>query len=265
MEFNPRQQDAVAFLHNTVVNASAGTGKTGTLVGAYQARLKAGIPPGQILAITFTEKAAAEMRDRFKRQVLQRISSTPGDGAEGTHWRRVLTGIANAPISAIHPFCGWLIKENPLEAGVDPHFTIWDEDESGAARREVILDLIRAQICEGHPGVQALFRDLQLLQPARHAPRHFTEVVEAALRWLNGLGVDLNRRDRQGRNWLEDRFAAQQAKLVEMRAAFERGCGEVVDAFCAVAGLEHVHGKNGQRLVSASRQIWQSSRALWEV
>jgi ATP-dependent helicase/nuclease subunit A len=248
--FNREQQQAVAFPCNTVVNASAGTGKTATLVGTYLAQLGRGIPPGQILAITFTEKAAAEMRDRLKREILQRASLMPDDGGlEGVDWRRVLTGLANAPISTIHAFCAWLLKENPLEAGVDPHFIIWAEDESSAVRREVILHLIRAHICAGHRGIQALFRDLQLLQPSRQAPRHLTEVVEAALRWLNGLGVDLRRRDPQGRHWLEDRFAAQQAKLAEMRAQFEQGRREVVSAFHALAAVEQAEGKNAQRLV----------------
>ena len=145
--FNRAQQQAVAFPGNTVVNASAGTGKTATLVGTYLAQLARGIPPGQILAITFTEKAAAEMRDRLKREILQHASLRSDDGGlEGVDWRRVLTGPANAPISTIHAFCAWLLKENPLEAGVDPHFIIWDEDESSAVRREVILHLIRAHI-----------------------------------------------------------------------------------------------------------------------
>ena len=219
LTFNPRQQQAVTFTRNTVVNASAGTGKTATLVGAYLSQLAQGIPPGQIVAITFTEKAAAEMRDRLKREVLARVSGVSADGGPGLDWRRVLTGLANAPISTIHAFCAGLLKENPLEAGVDPHFVIWDEDESSAVRREVILTTIQAHICAGHPGVQALFRDLQLIQASRHAPRHLTEVVEAALRWLNGLGVDLQRHDPQGRNWLEERFAAQRTKLAGLARA----------------------------------------------
>lgn len=247
--FNPRQQAAVAFPCNTVVNASAGTGKTATLVGAYLSQLAQGIPPGQILAITFTEKAAAEMRDRLKREVFACASSLPEDSTPEVDWRRVLTGLSNAPISTIHAFCAGLLKENPLEAGVDPHFTIWDEDESSAVRREVILALIQEQICAGHPGVQALFRDLQLLQPSRHAPRHLTEVVEAALRWLNGLGVDLQRRDPQGHNWLEDRFAAQQAKLAGMHDRFEQGYCEVRQAFRALAAIERAQGKNAQKLL----------------
>ncbi|MBI3328172.1 MAG: UvrD-helicase domain-containing protein [Nitrospinae bacterium] len=253
MELNPRQQEAVAFQRNTVVNASAGTGKTATIVGAYLARLAEGFSPGQILAITFTEKAAAEMRERLKQELLEQISHTHEDGGQGAYWRRMLTGIANAPISTIHAFCGSVLKENPLEAGVDPHFSIWDEDESSTVRRAVILDLIQEHICAGHPGVQALFRDLQLLQPSRHAPKHLTEVVEAALRWLNGLGVDLSRRALGGRNWLEARFAAYQEQMAEIQAAFEQGCREVRDVFRALAQLDRVYGKTAQKLLQRLR------------
>jgi len=249
LTFNPRQQEAVAFTRNTVVNASAGTGKTATLVGAFLSQLGQGIPPGQILAITFTEKAAAEMRDRLKREVLARVSGASADEGPELDWRQVLTGLANAPISTIHAFCAGLLKENPLEAGVDPHFVIWDEDESSAVRREVILTTIQAHICAGHPGVQALFRDLQLIQASRHAPRHLTEVVEAALRWLNGLGVDLQRHDPQGRNWLEERFAAQRTKLADLHERFDQGHREVRLAFGTLAALDRAQGKNAQKLL----------------
>jgi ATP-dependent helicase/nuclease subunit A len=246
LTYNPRQQEAVQFARNTVVNASAGTGKTATLVGAYLGQLEQGVLPGQILAITFTEKAAAEMRDRLKREVLGR-AMRPTDDASAADWRRVLTALSNAPISTIHAFCAGLLKENPLEAGVDPHFTIWDADESGAVRRDVILTLIRSYICSGHPGVQALLRDLQLQQTARHAPRHLTEVVEEALHWLNGLGVDLRRHDAHGLNWLQNRFVAQQAKLEELRERFARGYLEVRQAFRALAALDQAQGKNAQK------------------
>src|SRR5262245_34861835 len=236
LTLNLRQQAAVAFRRNTVVNASAGTGETATLVGTYLSQLEQGIPPGQILAITFTEKAAAEMRDRLKREVLARVSNVSAHNDPGDDWRGVLTGLSNAPISTIHAFCAGLLKENPLEAGVDPHFVIWDEDESSAVRREVILTTIRTQICAGHPGVQALFRDLQLTQASRYAPRHLAEVVEAALRWLNGLGVDLQWRDSEGRHWLEERFAAQRARLAAFHERFAQGSREVRLAFSAIAG-----------------------------
>jgi ATP-dependent helicase/nuclease subunit A len=249
LRFNPRQQEAVAFPRNTVVNASAGTGKTSTLVGAYLSQLAQGSQPGQLLAITFTEKAAAELRDRLKQEVLAHVSGLPTDDALVADWRRVLTGLSNAPISTIHAFCAGLLQENPLEAGIDPHFTIWDEDESSAVRRDVILNTIQAHLCAGHPGVQALFRDLQLLQPSRYAPRHLTEVLEAALRWLNGLGVDLQRRDPHGRHWLEERFAAQQAMLRHVQERFAQGHHTARQAFRALAGIDRAHGKNAQKLV----------------
>jgi ATP-dependent helicase/nuclease subunit A len=252
--FNPRQREAIAFPCNTAVNASAGTGKTATLVGAYLGLLERGVLPGQILAITFTDKAAAEMRDRLKREVLGRAMLAPDEATPAVDWRRVLTQLSNAPISTIHAFCAALLKENPVEAGVDPQFTIWDDDESGAVRREAILTRIRAHICSGHPGVQALFRDLQLQQTARHGPKHLAEVVEAALRWLNGLGVDLRRRDPQGRNWLEDRFLAQQAALAALRARFDQGLAEVRQAFHALATLPQVRGKNAQHCVQRIRE-----------
>lgn len=248
LNYNSRQQEAVRFERNTVVNASAGTGKTATLVGAYLRQLELGLLPGQILAITFTDKAAAEMRDRLKREVLAR-ATRPAEDVSAADWRRVLTTLSNAPISTIHAFCAGVLKENPLEAGVDPQFTIWDADESTAVRREVILTLIQSHICNGHAGVQALLRDLQLQQTARHAPKHLTEVVEEALRWLNGLGIDLHRRDAQGRNWLEDRFAAQQAKLAELRGRFEQGCVEVRQAFRALAAIDQAQGKNAQKFL----------------
>jgi ATP-dependent helicase/nuclease subunit A len=249
IRFNARQQVAIAFPRNTVVNASAGTGKTATLVGAYLSRLAQHLAPGQILAITFTEKAAAEMRDRLTREVLARAASPAEDGAAAVDWRRMLTGLSNAPISTIHAFCAGLLKENPLEAGVDPHFTIWDEDDSSAVRREVILTLIREQICAGHAGVQALFRDLQLVQSSRYAPKHLTEIVEAALHWLNGLGIDLQRRDAQGRHWLEDRFAAQQARLAQFQTRLAQGCAEVRQAFRDLASIERAQGKNAHKLL----------------
>src|SRR5262249_4608807 len=82
-----------------------------------------------------------------------------------------------------------------------------------------------------------------------HAPRHLTEVVEAALCWLNGLGVDLQRRDHQGHNWLEERFAAQRTRLADLHERFEQGYREVRQAFGALAAIERAQGKNAQKLL----------------
>ena len=116
-------------------------------------------------------------------------------------------------------------------------------------RREVILTTIQAHICAGHPGVQALFRDLQLMQASRHAPRHLTEVVEAALRWLNGLGVDLQRHDPQGAIGLKNVLPPNASSSPRLHERFEQGHREVRLAFGALAAIERAQGKNAQRLL----------------
>ena len=241
-----QQRVAVRFPDNLLLTACPGSGKTRTLI----AKLVAEIEPVRgsargICAITYTKTAVQEIEQRAAYQL------QPGD-------ERYFA------VSTIHAFCAGLLQENPLEAGVDPHFTIWDEDDSSAVRHEVILTLIREQICAGHPGVQALFRDLQLVQSSRYAPRHLAETVEAALRWLNGLGVDLQRRDSQGRNWLEERFAAQQARLSELVGRFQQGCGEVRQAFRALATIERAQGKNAQKLLQRIKGELASIEAALE-
>ena len=110
------------------VSAGAGSGKTGVLAERYLRivrRSRAGELPdsqaasiGQILVITFTEKATREMKSRIARSLM----------SAGLHAER--RELENAFISTFHAFCSRLLKENPFEAGVDPEFTVLEESES---------------------------------------------------------------------------------------------------------------------------------------
>src|SRR5688572_2328681 len=121
----------MSFDKNTVVWASAGTGKTRKLVDVYLELLDQGIDPQHIVAVTFTEKAAAEMRERIR--AAKTIASLPG-----------------APISTIHGFCGMLIRDHGFELGIDPSFTILDEQRSLDLAREAVRDTIRRGIRSGN-------------------------------------------------------------------------------------------------------------------
>jgi len=112
--------------HDVVLEASAGTGKTRVLVDRYAALIQAGVDPRHILAITFTRKAAAEMRSRVLTELTRRA-----DRAELAPdiWRRLRERIADIEISTIDAFCFGLLREFPLEADVDPAFEIADETE----------------------------------------------------------------------------------------------------------------------------------------
>ena len=118
---------AVDPLRNVALEASAGTGKTRVLVDRYVRLLEAGVAPRNILAITFTRKAAAEMRQRV--MATRRLRHREG-GISPARWREIRDGFGDIGISTIDAFCLALLHEFPLEAGVDPGFDLADETET---------------------------------------------------------------------------------------------------------------------------------------
>ena len=113
--------------NNVVLEASAGTGKTTVLVSRYVNLLRAGVDPSNILAITFTRQAAAEMRDRIIGQ-LRRLADGPR--AERDRWRGLRDRLGDVAVSTIDAFCLSLLREFPLEADLDPGFGMTDETEA---------------------------------------------------------------------------------------------------------------------------------------
>jgi ATP-dependent helicase/nuclease subunit A len=117
---------AVDPAENVVLEASAGTGKTSVLVSRYINLLKAGVDPANILAMTFTRKAAAEMRERIIRELKAAASRSEFDRAR---WNAVRDRLGEIAISTIDAFCLSLLREFPLEADLDPGFEMADETE----------------------------------------------------------------------------------------------------------------------------------------
>jgi ATP-dependent helicase/nuclease subunit A len=102
-----------------LLDASAGAGKTSVLVERFaQAVITDGVAVTAILAITFTEKAAAELRDRIRLRLRELGADEAARATEG------------AFISTIHGFCARLLRANALAAGIDPAFTVLDESPS---------------------------------------------------------------------------------------------------------------------------------------
>ena len=112
--------------NNVVLEASAGTGKTTVLVQRYINLLKAGVEPANILAITFTRKAATEMRERIVRDLRGAAALSEFDKAR---WVALRDRLGEISISTIDAFCLSLLREFPLEADLDPGFDLADETE----------------------------------------------------------------------------------------------------------------------------------------
>ncbi|MFQ5857793.1 MAG: UvrD-helicase domain-containing protein [Anaerolineae bacterium] len=119
------------------VTAGAGSGKTRALVGRYVRLLEDGLPPRSVVAITFTEKAAREMRTRIRRLIQQWLTERPA-GIERSRWEETYAELDAAPIGTIHSLCATILRTHPAEAGVDPAFEVLDEGAATALRAQAV-------------------------------------------------------------------------------------------------------------------------------
>ena len=137
-----------------LVEAAAGTGKTTCIVARMLALVRAGAArPEGIVAVTFTKKAAAELRRRFREQ-LQRAVAETTDPDEQSRFATALERIDSMMIGTIHSFAGRLLRERPLEAGVDPGFRELDEAGDRLLRRQAWREFVTAAPTD-HPQLLA--------------------------------------------------------------------------------------------------------------
>ncbi len=121
---------------NLLVEAGAGAGKTTEMVSRMLALVVSGVPVERIAAVTFTRKAAAELRERFQNRLESELRTMPPESDEADTVDRALRGIDRAFIGTIHAFCARLLRERPIEAGVDPGFReVFGPDQIRLSRR----------------------------------------------------------------------------------------------------------------------------------
>jgi ATP-dependent exoDNAse (exonuclease V) beta subunit len=143
----PEQAAAIdAGGRDLLVEAGAGTGKTGTMVDRY-CRLVCddGVSPDAVLAFTFTDKAAAELRERIRAALAQRA-----EGGE-ERARELLPGIGGAWVTTIHGFCRRLLAGHPVAAGIDPRFRVLDAPETARLEREAFSEALEEFLGAGEP------------------------------------------------------------------------------------------------------------------
>ncbi len=143
----PEQQAAIdAGAQRIMVEAGAGTGKTGVMVDRYcRLACEEEVSPEAILAITFTEKAAAELRQRIRAELAARSR------AGAARARELLGDLGGAWITTIHGFCHRVLAAHPVAAGVDPRFSVLDPAETDRAAREAFDQALEAFLDAGDP------------------------------------------------------------------------------------------------------------------
>ncbi|MDC0833468.1 UvrD-helicase domain-containing protein [Geitlerinema sp. CS-897] len=146
MSLTPEQHRAAHAPHSVAITAGAGTGKTFTLAERYLYHLlQDGLSPLQVVAVTFTEKAAIELRSRIRRLARQqqpRTQPSNGDSTSETAFNDVLAELEAAPISTFHSLAARICREHPDAAGVPADFRILDEIEARLWLEEALLEVL---------------------------------------------------------------------------------------------------------------------------
>ena len=142
MKFTPEQQRVIE-LHNSniLVSAAAGSGKTAVLVERIIRMICDGEHPADIdrlLIVTFTNAAAAEMRERIAAGITARLETDPGN----EHIQKQSALLHNAQITTIDSFSLFLIRNHFNEIGLDPDFRVADEGEIKLLQQEVLAQLL---------------------------------------------------------------------------------------------------------------------------
>lgn len=139
------EQHAAIHTHdrNLIVVAGAGSGKTFVLVERYLALLEKN-PDwtlNQLVAVTFTQKAAQEMRDRVRSALSHHASTAQGEAA--ALWASRLAAMDSARIDTIHALCASILRANAAEAKIDPRFSVLEDIEATILLENAIDDALR--------------------------------------------------------------------------------------------------------------------------
>jgi ATP-dependent helicase/nuclease subunit A len=188
---NVEQREAVDRRGRVFVSAGAGTGKTAVLVERVLRRFRDGTPIDRLLAITFTDRAAAELRRRVR------------EGLELAGEMEQARAVDSAWISTIHRFCLRILRAHAFEAGLDPRFAIADDVRAGMLLHEAFDLALERFLAEGPD------RRLDLL--ATYGRRRLRPMILDAHARLRSAGRPLDLRPAERRDLAPARVAARAA------------------------------------------------------
>ncbi len=148
MNYTKQQQEVIdARKCNILVSAAAGSGKTAVLVERIIGLIREGIDVDTLLVVTFTEAAAAQMRERLRNKLSEIAAAEP----ENRHIQKQTVLIHNAQITTIHGFCLTVIKNHFQEISLEPGFRVADEGEMKLMLHDVMEDMLEAYYLHAEP------------------------------------------------------------------------------------------------------------------
>lgn len=174
-----KQEQAVTTIDRDIaVSAGAGSGKTRVLVERFlhilqeagAAAVSSGDPAAavgctDILAITFTKKAATEMRAKIRKNINKKMSEAKisGNEMETSFWQERMAELSRAPIGTIHSLCTSVLRAFPVEAGIDPGFAVAEQEEQMEFFKREIRNSVRACLQEESDEGDSFAEDVKIL------------------------------------------------------------------------------------------------------
>jgi len=222
------------------VTAGPGAGKTFVLVERYLEILRTQkVSVDNVVAITFTNRAANEMRERVREQIDELLRATVGD--ERHRWLRHKRALEGAVITTIHGFCSRLLHEFPVEANIDPQFVLLDEHQAVMLLEAAVEESLTNAIHHGHE---------KIVQLTQGAGRSALAGALVKLYWeYRGEGLSLSE--------IEKLSAANHATAADYTAALkelEAAMATLISARRLSSGAEEKRFKIEQR--------WPALRAV---
>ena len=138
--FTNEQRAAIEATGKVIVSASAGSGKTTVMIEKIIRMIRSGVEVGEILAVTFTKKAASQLC----KALIKAINDPATPKIKRVALKKQLADVPNAEISTIHSFCSRLIRSHFFTAGVDSGFRVIGGDyaEGTALKNEALDELL---------------------------------------------------------------------------------------------------------------------------
>ncbi|MBQ3791838.1 MAG: UvrD-helicase domain-containing protein [Clostridia bacterium] len=224
--FTQSQKKALETEGNLLVSAGAGSGKT-TVLTEKIVRYLVSDPQADItrlLVVTFTKKAASELKDRIAEKLKKSISVATGEKKK--HLNRQLLEIGNANISTIHAFCLHLLKSQAALTGDSPDFTICDEDTADSLAYEAARECIDLEFSKNEPATDdtASMEELYLQMGSAKGETKLDDCIFPLFKAFRENGI----RPSDLRKQAESRKSANSLIEPELVSLFEELSKEVV-------------------------------------
>ena len=141
---------------SVALSAGAGCGKTTVLTERFLRAISGdeSRPLMSLVALTFTDKAASELRGRIREECRKRVDQTEGE--EKAAWKFLLRGLDAAPIGTFHSYCTSLLRRHAAVAGIDPDFEVLTTAIADTIREEAVLRSTRRWLALQNPDVITL-------------------------------------------------------------------------------------------------------------